>query len=127
MPDVSRVRGRVRRPRLVGRGGDGGRREFGDGGWVGEHGADGELAAASNANAKVNVERGTPVDVRARGVKLAFEDSVPMGERQHVRGNLLDSARRRQLRQRRLARGGAGRRRRPGHHASAPAIARREP
>ena len=77
-----------------------GAEELGDGGRVGEDGTDGELAAASNADAKVNVEsslqQGTPVNPRGRRAKLALEDSVPVGDRQHVRGDLLGGPRRRQ-------------------------------
>ena len=85
---VARLRGRFRLRSVVRAGGG----EFGDGGRVGEDGTDGELAS-SDADAQVNVEGSlqhrAPVDARARGVKLALEDSVPVRERQDVRGDLL--------------------------------------
>ena len=37
------------------------------------------------STSKVRFSRGAPVDARARGVKLALEDSVPVRERQDVR------------------------------------------
>jgi len=73
---------------------------LGDDGRVGEHGADGELSAATHANAKVDVEgsfqKGTPSETRARSVELAFEDSRPVGERYDVRREVLGEAARRQ-------------------------------
>ena len=80
---------------------DGAREHLGDDGRVGEHGADGELAAATNTNAKVCVEgsfeKGAPIEMRARSVELAFEDSVwSLHERQDVRREVLGEAARRQ-------------------------------
>lgn len=52
--------------------------------------------AAPNAHAKVDLEgalqKGPPVETRARCVELAIEDSVPVGDRQDVRRDVLDGA-----------------------------------
>ena len=63
--------------------------------------ARGELSAATNANAKLDVEgsfqKGAPIETRAPSVELAFEDSVwSLGERQDVRRDVLGEAARRQ-------------------------------
>lgn len=83
---------------------------LGDDGGLGEHGADGELSAATNTNAKVNLEgsfqEGTPIETRARRVELAFEDSVPVGDRQDVRREVLGEAVRRQRSSEAVARRG---------------------
>ena len=97
--DRAASRGRRLRRRRAGRAAEGVEHLCDDGG-LGEDGADGELSAATNTSAKVHLEgsfqEGTPSETRARSVELAFEDSVPVGDRQDVRREVLGKAARRQ-------------------------------
>ena len=73
---------------------------LGDGGLGGDDGAYGEPSAATDADAKVDVEgslqESTPVEPCARGVELAVEEATPVGERQDVGRDALGDAGRRQ-------------------------------
>ena len=73
---------------------------LGDGGRGGDDRAYEEPSAATDADAKVDVEgalqEGTPNEPRARGVELTVEQAIPVGERHDVRRDELGDAGRRQ-------------------------------
>ena len=73
---------------------------LGDGGRGGDDRAYGEPSAATDADAKLDVEvalqEATPIEPRARGVELAVEQAIPVGERQDVRRDELGDPGRRQ-------------------------------